>query len=34
VPILEETAARLTHRICRLWDTGEEISRLTYPKEE
>jgi hypothetical protein len=24
-----ETAACLTHRICRLWDTGEETSRLT-----
>ncbi len=28
VPALEETAARPTHRISRMWDTGAETSRL------
>jgi len=28
VPKLKETAARPTHRISRMWDTGEETSRL------
>jgi salicylate hydroxylase len=28
VPALKETAARPTHRISRMWDTGEETSRL------
>jgi salicylate hydroxylase len=28
VPALERTAARPTHRISRMWDTGEETSRL------
>ncbi|MBX9829573.1 MAG: FAD-dependent monooxygenase [Xanthobacteraceae bacterium] len=28
VPALMETAARPTHRISRMWDTGEETSRL------
>jgi len=28
VPSLEETAARPTHRISRMWDTGAETSRL------
>jgi salicylate hydroxylase len=28
VAALEETAARPTHRISRMWDTGEETSRL------
>jgi salicylate hydroxylase len=28
VPTLKETAARPTHRISRMWDTGEETSRL------
>lgn len=28
VPALLETAARPTHRISRMWDTGEETSRL------
>lgn len=28
VPALKQTAARPTHRISRMWDTGEETSRL------
>jgi salicylate hydroxylase len=28
VPTLQKTAARPTHRISRMWDTGEETSRL------
>lgn len=33
VPMLEETAARPTHRISRMWDTGEETSRLAMADE-
>jgi salicylate hydroxylase len=31
--ILDETAARPTHRISRMWDTGEETSRLAMADE-
>jgi salicylate hydroxylase len=33
VPALEKTAARPTHRISRMWDTGEETSRLPMADE-
>jgi len=33
VPTLKETAARPTHRISRIWDTGEETSRLAMADE-
>ncbi len=33
VPTLEKTAARPTHRISRMWDTGEETSRLEMAEE-
>ncbi len=33
VPTLEKTVARPTHRISRMWDTGEETSRLEMAKE-
>lgn len=33
VPLLEESAARPTHRISRMWDTGEETSRLEMADE-
>jgi salicylate hydroxylase len=33
VPMLKETAARPTHRISRMWDTGEETSRLEMAEE-
>ncbi|HEX3859799.1 MAG TPA: FAD-dependent monooxygenase [Pseudolabrys sp.] len=33
VPTLKETAARPTHRISRMWDTGEETSRLGMAEE-
>jgi salicylate hydroxylase len=33
VPALEETAARPTHRISRMWDTGAETSRLEMAEE-
>jgi 2-polyprenyl-6-methoxyphenol hydroxylase-like FAD-dependent oxidoreductase len=33
VPTIQETAARPTHRISRMWDTGEETSRLEMADE-
>jgi salicylate hydroxylase len=33
VPALKETAARPTHRISRMWDTGKETSRLEMADE-
>ncbi len=33
VPALKETAARPSHRISRMWDTGEETSRLEMAEE-
>jgi len=33
VQTLKETAARPTHRISRMWDTGEETSRLEMAEE-
>jgi salicylate hydroxylase len=33
VPVLEQSAARPTHRISRMWDTGEETSRLEMAEE-
>jgi 2-polyprenyl-6-methoxyphenol hydroxylase-like FAD-dependent oxidoreductase len=33
VPTLKKTAARPTHRISRMWDTGEETSRLEMAEE-
>jgi salicylate hydroxylase len=33
VPALKETAARPTHRISRMWDTGKETSRLEMAEE-
>jgi salicylate hydroxylase len=33
VAVLEQSAARPTHRISRMWDTGEETSRLEMAEE-
>ena len=33
VPTIKETAARPTHRISRMWDTGKETSRLEMADE-
>jgi salicylate hydroxylase len=33
VPTLKKTAARPTHRISRMWDSGEETSRLEMAEE-